>query len=403
MGWVISIILALPLSQWSFGDHGHAIAVAILGGTILLGQISAGQAALIQGMRRIGDLARQTVIGAAMGTTVSLTLYAIWGRDAIVPALLMVAACTLLNSWWFARRISIEPVSLSLGETIHVAKRFVTLGLAFMYAAFVVIASNWAIQSLITRRFGEEGNGIYSAAWSMSTQFAAYVLLAMAADFYPRLSGLAHDHLAMNRLINEQTEIGILLALPGLIATLACGPWVIRLFYSSDFLEAANLLPWFVLGVFGRVISWPLAYSILALRHGKLFAVSETAFAVIQVGLVYLLAHFFGLQGVAVTFTLVYVIYAPAMRIVAGFLTGFHWSRELLKLLVESLALVITAFVLARTLPPNWCVALVGTIALIAGFYCVRGLTLRLGPHHRATRLASRIPWLIPRAADSSS
>jgi PST family polysaccharide transporter len=64
----------------------------------------------------------------------------------------------------------------------------------------------------------------------------------MGADYYPRLTGVAHDHAAVNRLVNEQTEIGLLLAVPGLLATLALAPWIIRLFYTSEFLPAVELL-----------------------------------------------------------------------------------------------------------------------------------------------------------------
>ena len=69
---------------------------------------------------------------------------------------------------------------------------------------------------------------------------------------------LGRDHGAMRRMVNEQTEIGLLLALPGLFATVALAPWIIRVFYTAQFAGAAELLQWFVLGCLGRVISWPM-------------------------------------------------------------------------------------------------------------------------------------------------
>ncbi|MCB0055833.1 MAG: hypothetical protein KDE45_02360, partial [Caldilineaceae bacterium] len=58
LGWALAVLLARPISQWVFGDTEHAFAISILGGTLLLGAITGGQAALVQGVRRIGDLAR---------------------------------------------------------------------------------------------------------------------------------------------------------------------------------------------------------------------------------------------------------------------------------------------------------------------------------------------------------
>lgn len=63
--------------------------------------------------------------------------------------------------------------------------------------------------------------GIYQAAWALSGLFAGFVLGAMGTDFYPRLTALIRDREAAVRAVNEQTEIGILLAVPWLLATLA--------------------------------------------------------------------------------------------------------------------------------------------------------------------------------------
>ena len=89
---------------------------------------------------------------------------------------------------------------------------------------------------------GIESAGYYQAAWALSGLFAGFVLGAMGADFYPRLSGLIHDREAAIRAVNEQTEIGVLLALPGLLATLALAPWVIHAFYTKEFVPRFILI-----------------------------------------------------------------------------------------------------------------------------------------------------------------
>ena len=53
-----------PVSEWTFGTHEYAVPVAVLSLAVWLPSISDGQAALIQGMRRIADLARIGVLAA---------------------------------------------------------------------------------------------------------------------------------------------------------------------------------------------------------------------------------------------------------------------------------------------------------------------------------------------------
>ncbi len=68
VGWLLTGALAYPLSVWTFGSGERAWATAILGVTLLLGAISGGQSALLQGVRRIGDLAREDALVANQRT-----------------------------------------------------------------------------------------------------------------------------------------------------------------------------------------------------------------------------------------------------------------------------------------------------------------------------------------------
>lgn len=99
-------------------------------------------------------------------------------------------------------------------------------------------------------------NGLYRAAGAISGVFAGFILLATGMYFYPRLTAAAQDNALVNRLVNEQTEAGILLALPGLLATIVFISWIISLLRSRAFHEAAELLPSFVLSVSAYLGVW---------------------------------------------------------------------------------------------------------------------------------------------------
>ena len=216
-----------------------------------------------------------------------MAIYFTLGSAGIVPALIAAAFVTLACSFWYARRVPVLPLSVSFGETISGARRLLGLGLAFMWGAVLVAGLDLLIRAIIARKFGIEGAGIYQAGWALSGMFASFVLSAMGADFYPRLTATIHDRAQAARAVNEQTEIGVLLALPGLLAALALAPLAIKLLYTPRFLPAADLLPWMALGVFGRVISWPMGFVQLALGASRWFAATETIFAVLWAALTY--------------------------------------------------------------------------------------------------------------------
>lgn len=117
-----------------------------------------------------------------------------------------------------------------------------------------------------------------------------------------------------------------MLALPGIVFTLAFAPLILQIFYSEKFLAANDVLQWYILGIFLRVICWPLGFIILAKGKGMLFFWTETIANGLHIGLAWLGVLFFGLAGVGIAFFIMYVIYATMMVAVARWISGFAWS-----------------------------------------------------------------------------
>lgn len=392
LGWVLTVALAYPLSLWTFGSGERAVAVAFLGATLLLGSISGGQTALLQGARRIGDLARLNVISALTSTIVAVSLYAWLGEQGIVPVIIATALVQLGFSWWFARRVQVAPVGMAWAETWRHSKRLVGLGFAFMSSGLLTAAVALAIRSVIVRDLGLDANGIYQAAWGISGMFAGFILGAMATDFYPRLTAVANDHGQVNRLINEQTEIGILLGLPGLLATLAFAPLIMRVFYSAEFLPGAELLPWFVLGIFGQVVSWPMGFTLVAQGAAGWFVTAEFCANVLRLSLSIILLRWLGLWGTALAVPLLYFFYTALLVWICRRLTGFRWTSALLKLLGTSAGLIVAGFAVQKWIPGYYGLAAGALLTTVACVLSLRGITTRLGGDHRIVQMACKIP-----------
>ena len=391
-GMVATVLLSPLISQLSFGHDGYRLDIAALGIVVLLANLSGGQMALIQGMRHIGDIARASIISAAIGTVLAIGLYAALGLRGIVPALVATAATQLALSWFYARRLPVPKATLSWRDTFAEANAMVRLGLVFMWSALLVSAVTYLTVALITQQLGLPAVGLYSAAFALSGVFVSFVLSAMGADYYPRLTGVAHDKAAMGRLINEQTEIGLLLAVPGLLATLALAPWAIRLLYTSEFLPAVELLQWFILGCLGRVISWPLGFAMLALGKGRWYFLTETSFNLLHMALIALGLHLFGIEGVAIAFFVMYAGYIGAVYLVSRHLIGFRWSATCARMTLLALPPVVLTFIAVRWLP-LWPATLAGSlVTVVVSAYALRTLVQRVGHEHRVVRALGKVP-----------
>lgn len=374
VGAVALAALCVPIARASFGDESHAIGVALLAAAVLFKLVSLGQIALVQGLRRIGDLARINMLSAFLSAVISVFLVWMFGTRGIVPALIAIAAASILVSWWYRRKVRLPPVSIGLAEMRRETRSLLSLGAVFMWSSLFLVAASYLIRIIVVRDVGFEAAGFYQAAWTLGGLYAGFLLQAMGTDLLPRLTGVADDHAMCNRLANEQAEVSILLAGPGALATLTLAPFVISFFYSPAFHAAIGVLRWISVGTMLQIIAWPIGFIIIAKgARGALFFAEAAAF-VVQVGLAWLLVPVFGVAGAGMAFLFLYVWHGVLVYVLARRLTGFRFSRESAiygAVFFAASLLVLAAFHVL----PEWPATAVGFVATaVSGLFALRRL-----------------------------
>jgi PST family polysaccharide transporter len=352
------------IAEWTFGNRELATPVALLSVAVFLQLISDGQAALIQGMRRIADLARMAVITGVTGSAVSLILVYFLRGDGVIPALVSTAAITLAVSWWHRRRVSVPLVPVGASEARKEAEALLKLGSAFMASAVLPAGSAYVIRAFLGNNVGLDAAGLYQSAWTLGGLYVGFILQAMGSDFYPRLTAVVRDHHECNRLVNEQAQISLLLAGPGVLATLTFAPLVIATFYASSFAAAVEPLRWICLGMALRVVAWPMGFIVLAKGARGIFFFAEVAANAVHIGLALSLGRWLGLLGATMAYFGLYVWHGILIYAVVRRLTGFKWSPESRRIgarFLFSLATVFCGFVLL----PTWLATAIGSLATL--------------------------------------
>jgi len=302
LGWLLVVLFAWPLSEWIFGSREHAWPLAILAIVVLLEVVAGGQKAILQGVRRVADLARLQIAAALLTTMVAVGVYWFFREQGIVAVIILTSVVQLLCSWWFSSRIKLENVPQTWRETAAKSRSLVRLGAVLMYGTLLTSVAGLVIRALVVRELGIDAAGMYQAAWALSGMFALFILQAMGTDFYPRLSAVANDNPTVRRLVSEQIEVGIILALPGIIGVIMFAPWLVWLFYSAAFMQAAELLPWFAIGILGQVIGWPVATIQKAKAATRYMLASRSVEALTHIGVAVWLISWLGFVGVGIAF-----------------------------------------------------------------------------------------------------
>lgn len=371
IGASLLIAFARPISSFTFGTPVQAGAIALLSIAVLLRLVADGQQALLQGLRRIGDIVRTTTAGALLGTLLAILIVYALGRDGVVPAIVAGAAASLVVSWWTVRRVPL-PSGLPTLTTAQVrleVSSLLRLGLAFMASGFLTMGAAYAVRMVLVRHDGLDAAGLYQAAWTIGGLYVGFVLQAMGADFYPRLVGVSDDDTACCRLVNEQAQVSLLLAGCGVIATISFAPLIVALLYSGDFAAASDTLRWITLGMAMRVITWPVGYILVAKGKQALFIATDLTWAIVNVGLTWLAVGMFGLIGAGIAFFGSYLVHLLVVYPIARQLAGFRWST--INLRTGALFISITALVFCgfHGLKPVAAMMLGGVATIVTGIY----------------------------------
>jgi enterobacterial common antigen flippase len=375
IGACVLWFLAPTVAQVTFGSTRLSTDVAVLSAAVFLSVIAGGQLALVQGLRRIADLSKIGILGSVLGAIASIGLVYFFRDRGIVLSLVVSAGLSALAGWWYRRKIVLPRVPLTVSQTLSESASLLKLGFSLMTSGLLALGAAYIARSLVLQYSGLESAGFYQAAWTLGGLYVGFVLQAMGTDFYPRLVMAIERRQDSNQLVNEQAQVSLLLAGPGVVATLALAPAVINLLYSTAFAGAVEPLRWICLGMALRVVTWPMGFILVAGNHRLISVCSDLAWAVFMVGVSWFLVPRFGALGAAVAFFLSYVFHGVMIYLIVRRLAGFHWSAGNLKLGSAYIVIAGAAMGAIHSLPSMWGTAIGLLAALVSGAYSLRALS----------------------------
>ena len=376
-------LLRERIAIWLFGDVLRATEVGLIGIAILFGLLASAQTALLQGLRKIGDLGRVTVIGAFVGTLVGLAAVWLQGERGLIWFILVQPLAVVLIALHYTRHLP-KPIAarLSLVELWEVWKPMAKLGAAFMLGGLATAATLLLVRGLISKELGLDAAGYFAAAWGITMTYVGFLLGAMGADYYPRLTEVIHDKIAAVRLMNDQAQLGLAIGGPVLLLLIGLAPWVITLLYSSAFEPTVTLLQWQMVGNVFKLASWAMSFSIVAAARGKTFFLMELSFNIVFLSMVFVFLPRVGLEVTAYAFVLGYFVYLTIVYLLARSIHGFRWQALSLGLLGLHTSLGLALLVLALIAP---LVAAMASplLAAATGLFGLRVVLSKVGKHGR--------------------
>lgn len=378
LGFVLALVLSPLLSKWTFGNSDYTLGFVILSSTLLLNQICAGQKVLLQGMRRLKDLAKASAIGSTVGLLVSIPLYYWIGVKGIVPTMVLISVSALLLSWHYSKKVSIEKISIGNKEALHNGKTMLKMGIAMSVSSILVAFSAYLLRWFIRQQGGVDEVGLFSAGILLTNTYVGMVFSAMGTDYYPRLAAVNKDNNKCRLVINQQGEVALLIIAPIIVSCILLMPFIIRIIYSEAFLPANNYIVYAVSGMVFKAASFVISYVFLAKAESRLFIINETISSFYCLGFNILGYYFYGLSGLGISFAVVYFIYFIQVYTISKCRYNFSFSKSFLKIFAFQIVYIVIALFLLLSIKSKWVYLPSSIIFIVCTIYSISELNKRI-------------------------
>lgn len=368
----LSLAASPLLSRWTFGDGDHVWGFVALSVAVMLNALVNCEQSILQGTRRLRQLAQIGVCGAATGLAVSVPLFYFLRDDSIVLSIIAYSAAVAFFTWRFRNKeYRDEKVSLPLHEVALRGAGFVKLGFFMTLGSFLSLLSSYIFIAYLNLKAGTDTVGHYQAGYTLIHRYAALIFTAIGTEYYPRLARVCHSRWRTRLFVSQEINIALNVLAAIIAVFLLLRQVVVGILYSSDFYAIIPFVSYASIGIVFQAISWCMAYVIIAKGKGKTYIVTECLSTAIGLVLNVVFYNYAGLAGLGWAYAVWYMFYTVIVGIV--YFGNFRFTLHRSTLYVSLYATATTVAVLvALHYGLWWAAAIVAAIAVATGALSLR-------------------------------
>ena len=343
-GAITTIVLSKWLSTVSFGNADYTYAFMYLSVTLLINQLTSGNLVVLQGLRKLKQIAQSSLIGSVIGLLISIPLFYFYKLDGIVPSIIFTSIISYVLSFYYYSKIKIEKAILNKEIVKEQGLEMLNKGFLLSVSSMINLGANYLILIYISYVSGVRDVGLYNAGFAIINTYVGMIFTAMSTDYYPRLSAVAHDNCQSSKLINQQGELTVLILAPILTVFIVFIEFIVILLYSTEFVEISKMIQIAALGMFFKGASWPIGFIMLSKGDSKVFFWSEFFAIGYTLLLNILFYNIFGITGLGASFLLSYVLVFIQVYLIAKYKYEYNIQKSFLYILGIQFFLGICAF-----------------------------------------------------------
>lgn len=379
IGSLILFALAPWVSKLSFGHDSYTWAFQILSVVVFLTNLGSEYEVLLRGRRETKLVAKAGFYSSLAGFIASIPFYYAFGTTGIVVVILITSITLAGVNYMYARKLNIRTYKIPYWTIFQKGKNMASIGFFIVMGDLIYVTIITFVNVYIRGIGGIDDVGFFQACLQITQSSINVILLAMAADYYPRLSSVQGNEKVTSKLASEQAEIASLICCPLLVCLIVIAPLVIRILLSNDFVHIQTSIRFFLIGTMFRLPVWAMTFVLLANGKTKLYVFTVILSNILIYPLYCLGYKMGGISGIGISYIVLMLLFIIIQNAIIKVQLNIYYSSSFWKIYLTSC--IITLLSLPVIVINNrWLYALYGLIVIIfAVTFSVLVLNKRIG------------------------
>lgn len=296
VGTLVCMLLAEPISYFTFNDYEHTWGYVLLSPVIGLSTMICGELAVLKALRRIKMIATVSLINVVLTILTSIPLYYFFGIEGVIPAFILLYITQFIAIILFSYRVNRPSFAFSKQQLIP-GFPMLLIGISFALTGMINHGAQLSIRTYINNNGGLEAVGLFNAGYTIFTTVGSIAFASLSSYYFPRLSGVINDIAERRQTVLRQTKVTLSIIVPITILLICVLGWIMPLLFSHEFDSVVPMAQVAAVGLIFRGVYLPFAYLPLSAGDSKIYLFLETISAAILTTAVIFGFHFYGLLG----------------------------------------------------------------------------------------------------------
>lgn len=310
------ILTARPLSRMVMLSDGYAYVFVVFGFTVALYALNAAALAAVNGFKDFRCYVKVNIVNSVAGAAFTVALACLWGLGgALVAAVTYQSVVFAVTLWMLRRKLWLRMCSLRARLSRRILGEYGGYALMALATALLVPLVQMLLRGYVMHDISVSQAGIWEGMQKISSIYLMVVTTSMSIYYLPRLSEL-HSPRQLRSEIFKAFSLIVPLLLVAFTAIYFMRFLIIRLLFTAEFAPMQELFVWQMAGDLMRIMSWLLAFMMVAKAMTRHYVISEVLSSACYLALGYWLTDVNGIVGLVQANLINYILYFIAMAVI---------------------------------------------------------------------------------------